>query len=60
MEKRLDSLIQEQACFFFLKCFFYFKVLFMFLNCFNTLVSKIIFKKYKKYYFNIFMNKIYF
>jgi len=45
---------------FFKNNFFYFKVLFMFLDCFNALISKIIFKKYKKYYFNIFINKIYF
>jgi len=45
------SLIQ----FFLLKFFF-----FMFSNRFNVLISKIIFKKLKKYYFNTFLNKKHF
>ena len=32
----------------------------MFLDCFDLLISKIIFKKIKKYYFNIFINKKHF
>ena len=32
----------------------------MFLNYFDTLILKIIFKKLKKYYFNIFLNKNHF
>jgi hypothetical protein len=32
----------------------------MFLNYFNILISKIIFKILKKYYFNIFLNKNHF
>jgi uncharacterized membrane protein len=32
----------------------------MFSNHFNVLMSKIIFKKYKKYYFNIFPSKKHF
>jgi hypothetical protein len=34
---------------------FYFKLFFLFLNCFNVLILK-----NKKYYFNIFLNKIIF
>jgi hypothetical protein len=37
-------------------CFFKIIYLFMFLNCFNMLISKIIFKN-KKNYFNVFIKK---
>jgi hypothetical protein len=41
--------------------FIYFKLIFFgILNHFNALISKIIFKKLKPYYFNIFLNEKYF
>jgi len=36
---------------------FFFKFFLMFLNRFDMLISKIIFLKIKKYYFNVFLNK---
>jgi len=55
---RFKSILKKIEFFYFFLC--YKLIFFMFLDHFDVLILKIILKKLKKYYFNIFLNKKYF